>query len=370
MKPPHLRYVSDADPGISRHRSRKGFIYLDARKRLITNTAELARIKALAIPPAWEQVWICPSGSGHLQATGRDSRGRKQYRYHPAWRKIRDESKYGRMITFGKALPAIRRRVTADLARPGLPREKVLATIVRLLEQTCARVGNREYAKANGSFGLTTLRNRHAHVAGSELRLAFRGKGGKPHTLSVKDERLARIVRRCRDLPGYELFQYVDELGQPQAIDSEDVNAYLRETTGQDFTAKDFRTWAGTLLAVQALTGMLEFPSQTRAKKNVLGAIKMVAGHLGNTPAICRKSYIHPTVFEAYSDGYLGRLCRVHLAKSSRPSRLESLLLRLLGRYKPVPAPPDSAQKDSPQTANALRRNGSKLFKLNGKAAA
>jgi DNA topoisomerase I len=329
-----LRYVSDSTPGISRHRVKKGFVYRDPCKQVIRDPAQLPRIKALAIPPAWEEVWICVSPLGHLQATGRDSKGRKQYRYHPAWSKIRDESKYGRMIAFGKALPLIRRRVSADLARPGLPREKVLATIVRLLERTRVRVGNKEYAKANGSFGLTTLRNRHANVAGSELRLDFRGKGGKAHTIGLKDDQLAKIVRRCRDLPGYELFQYLDENHQPQAIDSSDVNAYLRETTGQDFTAKDFRTWAGTLLAVRALVGMGDCTTQTRAKKNILGAIKVVAENLRNTPAICRKSYIHPTVLEAYSDGYLAQLCRLHLAGSSRPSRLESMILRLLRRPK------------------------------------
>jgi DNA topoisomerase-1 len=362
-----LRYVSDAVPGITRHRRKKGFVYRDARNRLIVNATELARIKALAIPPAWEQVWICPSASGHLQATGRDHRGRKQYRYHPAWRKIRDQSKYGRMVAFGKALLLIRRRVATDLERPGLPREKVLATIVRLLEQTRLRIGNREYAKANGSFGLTTLRNRHANIAGSELRLAFRGKGGKTHAVALKDDRLAKIVRRCRELPGYELFQYVDEQGQPQAIDSSDVNAYLRETTGQDFTAKDFRTWAGTLLAVQVLIGMPESTSLTQAKRNVLEAIKIVAELLGNTPAICRKSYIHPNVCEAYADGYLARLYSVHPVKSSRSSQLESMLLRLLRGYKPSSAPP-SIQKQSPQTHLGVK--GRKSFRLNRRAAA
>jgi len=332
-----LRYVNDALPGISRSRVKNGFVYRDSRNQLISESSQLARIKALAIPPAWEDVWICASPSGHLQATGRDSKGRKQYRYHRAWSKIRDESKYGRMSAFGKVLPLIRRRVSADLERPGLPREKVLATIVRLLEQTRARVGNKEYAKANGSFGLTTLRNRHANVAGSELRLNFQGKGGKLHTVAVKDERLTKIVRRCRDLPGYELFQYLDENDQPQVIDSSDVNAYLRKITGQDFTAKDFRTWAGTLLAVQALAGSGQCTSKTGAKKNVLAAIKVVAEQLRNTPAICRKSYIHPRVLEAYSDGYLAQLCRIHLVSSVRPSRLESMLLRLLRRRKPAP---------------------------------
>ena len=370
-----LRYVSDTHPGFCRSRVKNGFLYRDANNQVIRDPEQLARIKALAIPPAWEDVWICTSPSGHLQATGRDSKGRKQYRYHPTWSKIRDKSKYGKMAALGKALPMIRRRVSADLARPGLPREKVLATIVRLLEQTRIRVGNKEYAKANGSFGLTTLRNRHANVAGPHLRLNFQGKGGKPHTVAVKDEQLAKIVRRCRDLPGYELFQYLDENNQPQTIDSSDVNGYLREITGQDFTAKDFRTWAGTLLAVQALAGAKEFTSKTGVKKNILAAIKAVAEELRNTPAICRKSYIHPVVLEAYGDGYLGQLCKLHLASSSRSSRLESLLLRLLRRRKPAA----NTTKPSPQhllkpQKRAAKRNA-KLSKdlvdrLNGRTAA
>ena len=314
----HLRYVSDASQGISREGRKMGFVYRTPQGRLIQDPAELARIKALAIPPAWEQVWICTSANGHLQATGRDRRGRKQYRYHTLWRKLRDESKYGRMMAFGKALPLIRRRVAADLARPGLPREKVLATIVSLLERTLIRVGNREYAKANGSFGLTTLRNRHAAVTGSELRLQFRGKGGKPHTIGVKDDRLAKIVRRCRDLPGYELFQYLDENNQPQRIDSSEVNNYVREAGGQEFTAKDFRTWAGTLLALETLAGMPDFSSKSAAKKNIVQTIKAVAERLRNTPTVCRKSYIHPSVLDAYSDRSLAQLSGAHLAGSSK----------------------------------------------------
>jgi len=370
-----LRYVSDAHPGIRRCRAKNGFVYRDASNQVIRDPNQLARIKALAIPPAWEDVWICPSPSGHLQSTGRDSKGRKQYRYHPSWSKIRDESKYGRMNAFGKALPSIRKRVSADLARAGLPREKVLATIVRLLEQTCVRIGNKEYAKTNGSFGLTTLRNRHANVVGSQLRLNFQGKGGKPHTVAVKDERLAKIVRRCRDLPGYELFQYLDEDNQPQTIDSSDVNHYLREITGQEFTAKDFRTWAGTVLAVQALTGTKECTSKTAAKKNVLSAIKVVAEQLRNTPAICRKSYIHPIVFEAYGDGYLAQLCKLHLASSSRLSRLESLLLRLLRRRKPVAKTTKASFEKLVNSKKSAVKQRAKLSnnlaeRLNGRAAA
>jgi DNA topoisomerase I len=370
-----LRYVSDAHPGIRRSRIKNGFVYRDARNQVIRDPDQLARIKALAIPPAWEDVWICPSPSGHLQSTGRDSKGRKQYRYHPSWSKIRDESKYGKMIAFGKALPSIRRRVSGDLGRPGLPREKVLATIVRLLEQTRVRVGNKEYAKTNGSFGLTTLRNRHANVVGSHLRLNFQGKGGKPHTVAVKDERLANIVRRCRDLPGYELFQYLDEDNQPQTIDSSDVNEYLRGITGQDFTAKDFRTWAGTVLAVQALAGAKECTSKTGVKKNVLSAIKVVAEQLRNTPAICRKSYIHPIVLEAYGDGYLAQLCNLHLASSSRSSRLESLLLRLLRRRKPVSNTTKASPKSLVNSKKGAVKRSAKFSKhllnqMNGRMAA
>ena len=370
-----LRYVNDARPGFSRSRVKNGFVYRDAHNQVIRDAGHLARIKDLAIPPAWEDVWICASPSGHLQATGRDSKGRKQYRYHPTWSKIRDESKYDRMIAFGKALPLIRRRVGADLARPGLPREKVLATIVRLLEQTRIRVGNKEYAKANGSFGLTTLRNRHVNVAGSELRLNFQGKGGKLHIVAVKDDRLAKIVRRCRDLPGYELFQYLDENQQPQVIDSSDVNAYLREITGQDFTAKDFRTWAGTLLAVQALARAKESTSKTAAKKNVLAAIKVVAEQLRNTPAICRKSYIHPAVLESYCDGYLAQLCTLHLASSSRPSRLESMLLRLLRRRKPVSNTAKAMSKNPLEPQKGVVKRSPKLSRhlvdrLNDRSAA
>jgi DNA topoisomerase I len=330
--------VTDAMPGIRRIRAKGGFTYRDPRNREIRDLRQLARIKALVIPPAWEDVWICLTPSGHLQATGRDSKGRKQYRYHAAWRKMRDESKYGRMTAFGRALPAIRRRVTLDLARPGLTRDKVLATVVRLLERTRARVGNKEYAKVNGSFGLTTLQNRHAKVFGSELRLCFRGKGGKFHSITLKDERLAKIIRRCLDLPGYELFQYLDDAGEPQTIDSSHVNEYLRAITGEDFTAKDFRTWAGTLMAVQILAQMEQCSSTNRAKKNVLKAIKTVAEGLGNTPAICRKSYVHPMVIEAYSDGSLAQLSKVHNISSSKPARLEALLLRLLRRRRPEAA--------------------------------
>ena len=300
-----LRYVSDTGPGIRRERTKAGFKYIGPDGKPIKNTAELERIRALGIPPAYTEVWICPLPNGHLQATGRDARGRKQYRYHPRWREVRDETKYGRMLAFGQALPLIRQQVERDLARSGLPREKVLATVVRLLETTLIRVGNQEYAKINHSFGLTTMRDRHVKVEGSKLRFQFKGKSGKRHSITLNDRRLARIVKRCRDLPGYELFQYLDEAGQRQTIDSNSVNEYLRSITGQDFTAKDFRTWSGTVLAALALQEFEAFDSETQAKKNVVRAIETVATRLGNTPSICRKCYVHPAVIASYLDGSL-----------------------------------------------------------------
>ena len=297
-----LRYVSGG-PGIVRRRAGSGFSYVGPDGTRVTDADELRRIRSLAIPPAWRDVWICPRPHGHLQAVGRDARGRKQYRYHPRWRAVRDETKYARMTAFGRALPKIRGRVERDLARAGLPREKVLATVVRLLETTCLRVGNEEYARTNGSFGLTTLRTRHVDVSGSTLRFEFRAKGGKTVSVGVTDRRVARVVRRCQDLPGQELFQYVDEAGVLQAIDSADVNAYLREISGEDFTAKDFRTWIGTVAAARALSEVPAFASKTQARRNVVRAIESVAAQLGNTPAICRKSYVHPAVIDTYLSG-------------------------------------------------------------------
>jgi DNA topoisomerase-1 len=299
-----LRYVNDLRmPGIRRVGSKKRIRYLDARGRTTRERAVLERIRSLAIPPAWTDVWICPDEHGHLQATGRDARGRKQYRYHPRWREVRDEVKYGRLIAFAQALPVVRRRTNRDLALPGLPREKVLAAVVQLLEKTLIRVGNEEYARQNGSVGLTTMKDGHAKVQGARVRFAFRGKSGIGHAIDLEDRRLAKIVKACRDLPGYELFQYVDSGGRQQAIDSADVNAYLREITGEDFTAKDFRTWAGTVLAAQALAEAATFKSRREAKRNVVCAIESVAKRLGNTKAVCRKCYIHPAILEAYMDG-------------------------------------------------------------------
>lgn len=300
-----LRYVTDTMPGISRERAGQGFRYRYPTGEVVRDDEVLKRIKSLVIPPAWSEVWICPDPVGHLQATGRDDRGRKQSRYHPRWREIRDETKYARMIAFAKALPKIRRRVRQDLALPGLPRNKVLATVVRLLEVSLIRIGNPEYARENESFGLTTMRRRHVDVRGSTLRFHFRGKAGKWHEVDINDRRLAKIVKNCQDLPGQELFQYVNEDQSRQDVTSEDVNAYLREISGQDFTAKDFRTWAGTVLAAMALREFERFDSQAQAKKNVVQAIESVAERLGNTPAVCRKCYVHPDVLNAYLDGTL-----------------------------------------------------------------
>lgn len=298
-----LRYVTDDRPGIRREKVGDEFKYFGVNGQEITDPNTLQRIKALGIPPAYTDVWICPIANGHLQATGRDARGRKQYRYHPRWREVRDETKYERMLAFGEALPIIRERVEQDMKKPGLSREKVLATVVRLLETTLIRVGNQEYARDNKSFGLTTMRDRHVKIESSTIKFHFRGKSGKEHTITLKDRRLANIVKKCRDIPGYELFQYIDENGQRQTIDSADVNDYLREITGQDFTAKDFRTWAGTVLAALALQEFENFDSQTQAKKNVVQAIKAVSERLGNTPSICRKCYIHPAVIDSYLEG-------------------------------------------------------------------
>jgi DNA topoisomerase-1 len=298
-----LRYVTDAVPGIGRKRHGKHFRYLDSEGKPVRDKDTLSRIKSLVIPPAWNDVWICANPRGHLQATGRDAKGRKQSRYHPDWRVVRDETKYERMMIFAAALPMIRERVEHDLSLPGLPRLKVLAAIVRLMERTLIRVGNEEYARENHSYGLTTMRNKHVDVHGATITFDFRGKSGVRHTVDINDRRLARIIERCQDIPGYELFQYVDEDGERRSIDSADVNEYLREMTNQDFTAKDFRTWAGTVLACTMLQEFASFESQTQAKKNVVQAIKGVAARLGNTPSVCRKCYVHPAVLDSYLSG-------------------------------------------------------------------
>jgi len=318
-----LRYVDDGRiEGIRRVGSKHRVRYVRPDGRAVSDPAELARLKSLAIPPAWSHVWICPDPRGHLQATGRDARGRKQYRYHARWREVRDEVKYGRLIAFAQTLPRIRRRTAVDVRKNGLTRDKVLAAVVQLLEKTLIRVGNEEYARDNGSVGLTTMRDQHATVSGTVVRFEFRGKSRVEHAIDLRDARLAKIVKACRELPGYELFQYVDEDGHRQAIDSADVNAYLREISGEDFTAKDFRTWAGTVLAAKALAEIATFSSNTEAKRNVVKAIESVARRLGNTKAVCRKCYIHPAILDAYMDG----ATIATKARAVRPAKSRSAL--------------------------------------------
>jgi DNA topoisomerase-1 len=329
-----LRYVTDDKPGISRLRRGAAFQYIDPSGKVIRDPEELQRIKSLAIPPAWREVWICPIRNGHLQATGRDTKGRKQHRYHPRWREVRDENKYGRILAFAKALPLIRQRVDSDLRLPGLPRDKVLATVVRLLETSHIRVGNEEYARQNKSFGLATLRNRHVNVCGSTIRFEFRGKSGVEHALDINDRRLAKIIKRCQDLPGYELFQYIDDDGERRTIDSSDVNEYIRQIAGEEFSTKDFRTWAGTVLAARALQEFQAAASESESKRNIVQAIESVATKLGNTKAVCRKCYIHPAVIQSYTDGSLLRALRRRIKKEINNSHglepEEAAVLKLL----------------------------------------
>jgi DNA topoisomerase-1 len=300
-----LTYVDDGMPGLTRRKSGTGFSYRDAKGAPVRDPATLARIRSLAIPPAYTDVWICPRANGHIQATGRDAKGRKQYRYHPDFRQARESTKFEHIMAFADALPGLRARIDRDMKRPGLSREKVLATVVHLLETTLIRVGNDDYARSNRSYGLTTLRNPHVKVEGTELKFRFRGKSGKTWNLSIKDRRVAKIVKACQELPGQELFQYLDEEGERRDVTSADVNAYLREITGQDITAKDFRTWAGTVLAALALQEFEAFDSEAAAKRNLRAAIEGVAARLGNTPTICRKCYIHPQVLDSYVEGAL-----------------------------------------------------------------
>ena len=328
-----LRYVTDSQPGILRKRSGRGFRYFGPDGKAVRDPEVLARIKSLVIPPAWTNVWICTSPKGHLQVTGRDAKGRKQSKYHPRWREVRDETKYERMAIFGTVLPKVREQVEDDLATPGLSRRKVLATVVRLMETTFIRVGNEEYARENHSYGLTTMRNRHVQVNGSTITFRFQGKSKIRHTLDLHDRRLARIIQRCQDIPGYELFQYLDSEGEPQSIDSADVNEYLRDITHEHFTAKDFRTWAGTVLACMTLREFEAFESETQAKKNVVQAIKTVAARLRNTPSVCRKCYVHPAVLESYMSGRM----KIPRKRKNRYSNMagaleqeEAALLRLL----------------------------------------
>jgi len=332
-----LRYVTDDEPGIRRRKSGKGFTYRDPQGKTVKDPKVIERIRKLAIPPAWTDVWICPRANGHLQATGRDAKGRKQHRYHPDWRSVRDETKFGRMILFGEALPKIRERVEADLALRGLPREKVLAAVVKLLETTLIRVGNPEYVKQNNSFGLTTLRNRHVEISGSTLRFEFRGKSGKDHSVEIHDRRLARIVKQVRDLPGQKLFQYLDEGGERQSVSSEDVNDYLRAATGEDFSAKDFRTWGGTVLALSALLELGPCETEKEASRAVVEAVKRVSASLGNRPAICRKFYVHPLVIESYLEGSLTQALETAaegLPEEEDPTGLRKLEAQVLGLLK------------------------------------
>ncbi|WP_282342521.1 MULTISPECIES: DNA topoisomerase IB [Pseudomonas] len=316
--PPDLSYVDDTQPGISRRKLRGKFVYIDVDGERIRDESEISRINKLAIPPAYTDVWICPNPSGHLQATGRDARGRKQYRYHPRWREVRDADKYERMLAFGRALPKLRATLEKHLAQPGMGRDKVMATVVSLLDSTLIRVGNSRYAKENKSFGLTTLRNRHVDVKGTAIRFHFRGKSGIEHNVKLSHPRLARIVKRCLELPGQHLFQYLDEDGERHVVTSSDINAYLQTHAGEDFTAKDYRTWAGSALALERLCESARLVGEVDTRKQVVEIVKAVASQLGNTPAICRKCYIHPAVIDAFGDGTLAELKKPRPRKGLR----------------------------------------------------
>jgi DNA topoisomerase-1 len=329
-----LRYTNDSRPGIRRTRRGSSFRYLAPDGKTIRDAADVRRIKSLVIPPAWKDVWISPDPRGHLQASGRDARGRKQYRYHTKWREVRDETKYDRLIGFAGKLRAIRKRTASDLRNPRLTREKVLATVVQLLEKTLIRVGNDEYARDNQSFGLTTMRTRHVNVRGGKVRFLFRGKSGVEHDIYLNDRRLARTVKACRDMPGYDLFQYYDAEGERYAIGSDDVNAYLREIAGEDYTSKDFRTWAGTVLAAQILRDFEKADSDAQAKQNIVRAVESVAKRLGNTKAVCRKCYIHPAILDAYVDGSMLKIVadRARRTKVGDLTAAEAAVLGLLQR--------------------------------------
>lgn len=331
--PAALQYVDDTQPGLRRKTLRGRFVYLDAQGDRVTDPATLERIKALVIPPAYTDVWICADPRGHLQATGRDARGRKQYRYHADWRSYRDSHKYSRMLAFASLLPKVRRQLDSHLARPGLDRQKVMALVVSLLDSTLIRIGNRQYARDNKSFGLTTLRNRHIKVNGSAIRFQFRGKSGIEHRVTLKNRRLANLVKRCMDLPGQDLFQYQDEQGQRHSVGSADVNAYLQELTGSDFTAKDYRTWAGSALALSLLR-QLEWQPEQEAKRQIVETVKQVASRLGNTPAVCRRCYIHPALLEHFTLGGLAKLPRPRTRKGLEA---EEVALALFLQNLPAP---------------------------------
>ena len=325
-----LRYAVDTMPGIRRRRNGRGFYYLSPQGQPIRDPETLARIKSLAIPPAWTDVWISPDPSGHLQATGFDAKGRKQYRYHPRWREVRNAVKYDRLIAFGEALPGLRERIEHDLSLPGMPKEKILATVVKLLQNTLIRIGNEEYRRANESFGLTTLEDKHAKVSGSTIKFRFRGKSGKEYDVHITDRRLAKIVRQCQEIPGQELFQYLDENGEPHTIESGDVNAYLREIAQGEFTAKDFRTWAGSVAAACHLRECPPCGSDRECRRQVAAMVKHVAEQLANTPAVSRKCYIHPGVIEAYRTGSLIAAITAGPDASAALSEEERFLLNLL----------------------------------------
>ncbi|PRA44859.1 MULTISPECIES: DNA topoisomerase IB [Pseudomonas] len=325
--PPDLHYVDDTQPGIRRKRLRGKFCYFDAAGQRISEADEIKRLNALAVPPAYTDVWICADPQGHLQATGRDARGRKQYRYHPRWREVRDGDKYSRLLAFGMALPKLRQRLEAQLALPGHSRDKVMATVISLLDTTLIRIGNSQYARENRSYGLTTLRNKHVAVNGSAIAFQFRGKSGVEHQITVKDRRLARVIKRCLELPGQDLFQYLDDEGQRHTVSSSDINAYLHSLTAGGFTAKDYRTWAGSSLALSALRE-LKWESASEAKQHVVEMVKAIARELGNTPAVCRKCYIHPAVLDAFLLGTLAELPRPRQRK--RLSREEVGLMMFL----------------------------------------
>ena len=362
-KAAHCRYVDDSGPGIRRMKAGQGWKLVSPLGKPIRAPEIIARVKSLVIPPAWTEVWICPDGDGHIQATGRDARGRKQYRYHWRFREVREETKYERMMQFAEALPTIRAKVDEDLGMPGLTRPKVLATVVRLLEITLIRVGNEEYARDNGSFGLTTMRTRHVDISGSTIKFHFRGKSGKDHAVKVQDRRLARVVQRCNDLPGEVLFQYVDDDGERHSVESSEVNEYLREISGADFTAKDFRTWAGTVLAAQALKALAAFDTKATAKKNIVEAVKSVSSRLGNTPSVCRKCYVHPQIFDAYLDGHLVATLQRHAGKELRENMLslsseEAAVLmllrdRLTGKRPVAVSPQEPVEEEQPPHSRA-----------------
>ncbi|MGH7762440.1 MAG: DNA topoisomerase IB [Candidatus Dormibacteraceae bacterium] len=334
-----LVYASDVEPGIRRVRKGKGFTYFSPDGKRVTDPATLERIRGLVIPPAWKEVWISTRPRGHLQATGRDARDRKQHLYHATWRAVRDADKFSRMVGFARALPRIRRRVARDLGQPGLPREKVVATIVRLLEMTYARIGNEEYARDNGSFGLTTLRDRHVTVNGSMVRFLFKGKSGREIEVGITNRRVATVVRRCEELPGQMLFQYIDSDGERRTVHSDDVNQYLQAVSGGDYTAKDFRTWSATVLATSALRDTARFESDAEAKRNVVAAIDSVARRLGHTRAVCRRAYVHPRVIDTYLDGSLASVLSVVSSRAYQNLKADEVaVLALLKRKLPAKA--------------------------------